>query len=30
MQLTQQNKTIHTRQQNGQKVNKSQIYDIYM
>ena len=32
MQLTQQNKTIHTytRQQNGQQVNKSQIYDIYM
>ena len=30
MQLTQQNKTIHTSQQNGQKVNKSQIYDIYM
>ena len=30
MQLTQQNKTIHTRQQSGQQVNKSQIYDIYM
>ena len=30
MQLTQQNKTIHTRQQNVQKVNKNQIYDIYM
>ena len=30
MQLTQQNKTIYTRQQNGQKVNKSQTYDIYM
>ena len=30
MQLTQQNKTVHTRQQNGQQVNKSQIYDIYM
>ena len=30
MQLKQQNKTIHTRQQNGQQVNKSQIYDIYM
>ena len=30
MQLTEQNKTIRTRQQNGQQVNKRHIYDIYM
>ena len=30
IQVVQQNKTIHTRQQNGQQVNKSQIYNIYI